>query len=241
MDSQRQPDPWRAGRQRLERPLRLHLLPPAVRVQPVRRSGTLCAASRQRPQRRRLARRAGAGRRALSGQGDAPLLPGRCRLRQSRRSTSSWKPRATSTRSGSRPTRFLQEQDRLSAQAPGRAPAATRCGATHASFSYQAGVWNKPRRVVAKVEWHPGELYPARRLHRHQPDAARPSGWSPSTTSAARPSSTSRRARTRSSGRGCHAGRSPPTPCGSSFTRSPTISATSCAPWRCPSRSSTGR
>jgi len=30
----------------------------------------------------------------------------------------------------------------------------------HASFSYQAGTWNKPRRVVAKVEWHPGELYP---------------------------------------------------------------------------------
>jgi hypothetical protein len=30
----------------------------------------------------------------------------------------------------------------------------------YASFAYQAGSWNKPRRVVAKVEWHPGELYP---------------------------------------------------------------------------------
>ena len=30
----------------------------------------------------------------------------------------------------------------------------------HANFSYQAGTWDKPRRVVAKVEWHPGELYP---------------------------------------------------------------------------------
>src|SRR5215472_13120155 len=30
----------------------------------------------------------------------------------------------------------------------------------HASFSYQAGSWDKPRRVVAKVEWHPGELWP---------------------------------------------------------------------------------
>ena len=30
----------------------------------------------------------------------------------------------------------------------------------HASFSYQAGTWDKPRRVVAKIEWHPGELYP---------------------------------------------------------------------------------
>jgi Transposase DDE domain group 1 len=28
----------------------------------------------------------------------------------------------------------------------------------YASFSYQAGSWPKPRRVVAKVEWHPGEL-----------------------------------------------------------------------------------
>jgi hypothetical protein len=30
----------------------------------------------------------------------------------------------------------------------------------HASFSYQARSWDKKRRVVAKVEWHPGELYP---------------------------------------------------------------------------------
>ena len=30
----------------------------------------------------------------------------------------------------------------------------------HANFTYQAGSWTKPRRVIAKVEWHPGELYP---------------------------------------------------------------------------------
>jgi hypothetical protein len=30
----------------------------------------------------------------------------------------------------------------------------------YASFSYQAGSWDKKRRVVAKVEWHPGELCP---------------------------------------------------------------------------------
>jgi hypothetical protein len=30
----------------------------------------------------------------------------------------------------------------------------------HASFTYQAQSWTKPRRVVAKVEWHQGELYP---------------------------------------------------------------------------------
>lgn len=30
----------------------------------------------------------------------------------------------------------------------------------HASFSYQAGSWDRKRRVVTKVEWHPSELYP---------------------------------------------------------------------------------
>ena len=30
----------------------------------------------------------------------------------------------------------------------------------HPSFSYRAQRWKKPRRVVAKVEWHPGELCP---------------------------------------------------------------------------------
>ncbi len=30
----------------------------------------------------------------------------------------------------------------------------------YASFTYRAQSWSKPRRVVAKVEWHPGELYP---------------------------------------------------------------------------------
>src|SRR5215472_2339547 len=30
----------------------------------------------------------------------------------------------------------------------------------YASFGYQAQSWTKPRRVVMKVEWHQGELYP---------------------------------------------------------------------------------
>ena len=46
-----EPDPRRAGDERLERPLRLHLLSPAVRVQPVWRPRTLCSACRQRAQR----------------------------------------------------------------------------------------------------------------------------------------------------------------------------------------------
>jgi hypothetical protein len=31
---------------------------------------------------------------------------------------------------------------------------------SHASFTYQGGSWTKPRWVVAKGEWRPGELYP---------------------------------------------------------------------------------
>jgi Transposase DDE domain group 1 len=31
---------------------------------------------------------------------------------------------------------------------------------SYANFTYRAGSWSKPRRVVAKVEWHSGELYP---------------------------------------------------------------------------------
>jgi hypothetical protein len=30
----------------------------------------------------------------------------------------------------------------------------------YASFSYQADSWDRPRRVIAKVAWHPGELLP---------------------------------------------------------------------------------
>ncbi len=41
----------------------------------------------------------------------------------------------------------------------GRPPHAVR--RTYASFRYQAKSWSRSRRVVAKVEWHPGELSPA--------------------------------------------------------------------------------
>jgi hypothetical protein len=78
----REPDPRRAGRLGLERSLRLHLLPPAVRVQSVRRSGALPAPARQRPQCRGLAPGAGAGERPLPRAGRRSLLPRRCGLRQ---------------------------------------------------------------------------------------------------------------------------------------------------------------
>ncbi len=46
------------------------------------------------------------------------------------------------------------------------------------SFSYQAKSWDRPRRVVAKVEWHAGELFPrvgfiVTNLNRHAPNVVR--------------------------------------------------------------------
>ena len=35
-------------------------------------------------------------------------------------------------------------------------------------FRYQAGSWDRPRRVVAKVEWHQGELFPKGGIYRDQ-------------------------------------------------------------------------
>jgi hypothetical protein len=110
----------------------------------------------------------------------------------------------------------------------------------HASFSYQAGSWNKPRRVVAKVEWHPGELYPrvgfivtnltqpAERVvmfYNHRGTAEQWIKEGKSAVTWTRLSATA----------------SPPMQCGCSCTRWPTISPTSCAPWLCPRRSSSGR
>ena len=66
----------------------------------------------------------------------------------------------------------------------------------HACFSYQAKSWSRKRRVVAKVEWYPGELYPRVGFIVTNLTGP-PPAWSPSTTSEAGRSSTSRRARTR--------------------------------------------
>ena len=97
----------------------------------------------------------------------------------------------------------------------------------YASFSYQAGSWDRKRRVVAKVEWHPGELYP--RVGFIVTNLSRPAERVvASTINEARRSNTSRKARTRSNGRGCHAASSATTPFGCSFTPWPTISPTSC-------------
>jgi hypothetical protein len=55
--------------------------------------------------------------------------------------------------------RILQERiGHLLTRPVGRPPNDVR--RSYANFTYRAGSWSRPRRVVAKVEWHPGELYP---------------------------------------------------------------------------------
>jgi hypothetical protein len=110
----------------------------------------------------------------------------------------------------------------------------------YASFSYQAQSWNTPRRVVAKVEWHPDELYPrvgfivtnlaqpAERVVAFYNQRGTAEQWI-------------KEERARSNGRGCRVERSPPMPCVSNSTLWPTTSATSCGRWRWRRRHSPGR
>ena len=100
-----------------------------------------------------------------------------------------------------------------------------------ANFSYQAQSWKTPRRVVAKVEWHPGEIYPrvgfivtnllrpAERVVAFYNGRGTAEQWIKEGKNAA-------------SGHGCHAARSPPMRCASNSTHSRTILQTSRARWR---------
>jgi hypothetical protein len=96
----------------------------------------------------------------------------------------------------------------------------------HAGFSYQAQSWTKPRRVVAKVEWHQGELYP--RVGFIVTNLTRPAERvSKFYNGRGTASSGSRRASRRCAGRGCPAAPSGTTRCGCSCSRSPTTWPTS--------------
>jgi hypothetical protein len=43
---------------------------------------------------------------------------------------------------------------------PVRRPSQTKVKRFYEDFEYQAASWEKPRGVIAKIEWHPGELFP---------------------------------------------------------------------------------
>src|SRR5262249_55596968 len=148
----REPDPRRAGDERLERPLRLHLLSPAVRVQPVWRPRTLCS--------------------ACADGWDDVLKPVVARYQ---RKVSRIYFRADAAFAMPEVYEFLEaERIKYAIRLPANQVLQSRIGYLlkrpvgrpsnevrrfHANFTYQAGSWTKPRRVIAKVEWHPGELY----------------------------------------------------------------------------------
>jgi Transposase DDE domain group 1 len=105
-----------------------------------------------------LGGRAEAGRYALSEQGLAPLFSRRRRLRKSRIYEYL---EAEGIKCAIRlpANRVLQERIGYLLKRPVGRPS-NDVRQSYASFTYQAGSWSRPRRVIAKVEWHPGELYP---------------------------------------------------------------------------------
>jgi len=82
----------------------------------------------------------------------APPGRGRRGIEPRRRSTTTSKPRACSTPSWLPANKVLQEGDigHLLKHPDGLPPKDVR--RYHANFSYQVGTWDKPRRVVAKIE-----------------------------------------------------------------------------------------
>jgi hypothetical protein len=148
MDSSESPTYGEQEGSAYKRSLRLHLLPPAVRVQPAWRSGAVRATARQCALGWRgvlepvVSRYRGKGTR-LYFRGDAAFAnPDIYQFLEVEGMAYAIRLRANMV---------LQEEI-------GRPPHEVR--RYDASFSYQAQSWKKPRRVVAKVEWHPGELYP---------------------------------------------------------------------------------
>jgi hypothetical protein len=158
MDSSESPTPRRAGRQRLQRPLWLHLLSPAVRVQPARRCRAMRPEAGQRAQRRWLARGAGAGYSPLPGYREAPLFSRRRRL-PNPEMYEFLEAEGIGYAIRLPANTVLQNRiGHLLKRPAGRPPHEVR--RYYASSTYRAQSWTKPRRVVTKVEWHPGELYP---------------------------------------------------------------------------------
>src|SRR5664280_146149 len=75
------------------------------------------------------------------------------------RSTSSLRTKSSSMRSGCLPIRFFNRRSATCSSARSVALRA-RCDGTTPTSAIRRKVGKTPRRVIAKVEWHPGELYP---------------------------------------------------------------------------------
>jgi hypothetical protein len=116
------------------------------------------SAVRQRAQRRRLAGRAGAGGRPLPRHGERRYFRGDAAFANPEiYEFLEAEGYGYAIRLPTNPV--LQGKIGYLLKRPvGRPPQEVR--RFFASFSYRAQSCNKPRHVVAKVEWHPGELYP---------------------------------------------------------------------------------
>src|SRR5262245_51293255 len=143
----RKPDPRRAGDERLERPLRLHLLSPAVRVQPVWRPRTLCSACRPRA--------------FSSGRG-------LCNARGLRASGGG----ADQIRDPATGQPGSAEQDRLSAHAPSRTTSAP-CAPVPCQFRLSGPNLDQAAEVYRQGRVASRRTLSPRRLHRdeHEPPA----------------------------------------------------------------------
>ncbi|MBV8557197.1 MAG: transposase [Planctomycetaceae bacterium] len=136
----------------------MHLLPSLVRLQSVRRSGAGDAPARQPPQRQVLAAGPAAGDRPLSRSQDPQVLPGRCRIRHAQavrgpRTGGLWY--AIRLKANAVLERQIAHLLKRLVGRPSKKPKVI-----YPSFRYQAKSWGRARRVVAKVEWHAGELFP---------------------------------------------------------------------------------
>ena len=156
---QREPGAWAAGRQRLQRALRVGLLSPAVPVQRPRRLPGGEAATGERLQRGRLGGIARARDRPPAGRGPARRVPRRRGLRAAGdlRGAGGTRRPGYAIRIPANKNLELAIEDILfrSPGRPSRKPLVR-----YKSFQYQADSWTTPRRVVAKVEHHVGELFP---------------------------------------------------------------------------------
>ena len=119
-------------------------------------------------------------------------------------------------------------------------PSLTKVKRFYEDFEYQAASWDKERRVSPRSN---GIRANCSRVSASSSPTCRwsPTGWCGSITSAAPPSSTSRKVNMPSTGRGCHAGSSATMRCDCNCMRWPTTWPSSCAASSCPRRWPTGR
>ena len=135
-------------------------------------------------------------------------------------------------RSGCRPTEFCRTRS-ATCSSVRRVGRLRRCAATIPASATGPAHGQSPRRVVAKVEWHPGELYP--RVGFIVTNLARPAERIVGLLQPPRHRRAvdQRRARAQSSGPAYHAAPSPRMPSASRCMLLPTTWATSCGRWRC--------